>query len=80
MSLKRDARGIALIVKDNGQGVPRTTKGNGKGMGLHIMSYRANVAGGRLTVKSALGTSVTCLIPAKSNGDESKERHRQGLS
>ena len=54
-----------LIVSDDGIGIPED-RGSGQGMGLHIMSYRAGMIGGRLEVRPnapGTGTSVTCVFP-----------------
>ncbi len=64
ISLDRNRNGIALTVRDNWTGLRSKTKY--KGMGIHIMTYRANVIGGNLSIESrpGRGTSVTCLIPS----------------
>lgn len=54
----------ALSVTDNGSGMPRPAT-RSKGMGLHIMNYRAGVIGGTLAFATPPngGTTVTCTIP-----------------
>jgi PAS domain S-box-containing protein len=54
----------ALTIQDDGFGIGNTTPGN-KGMGLHLMHYRARMAGGLLEIQRAVvgGTMVTCLFP-----------------
>jgi signal transduction histidine kinase len=68
-----------LQINDNGTGIldQRTTNG---GMGLHIMSYRAGMIGGRLDVHPSppRGTCVTCvfpLAPARSKGNADDDKH-----
>ena len=54
---------LTLTVCDNGRGAARTT-GNGTGMGLRVMKYRADLIGASLDVDSAprRGTRVTCAV------------------
>lgn len=61
--LARHGDAFALTVKDNGKGF--STSKSHQGMGLHIMKYRADVIGARLTVESTdgKGTLVSCLLP-----------------
>jgi signal transduction histidine kinase len=56
-----------LTVQDDGCGIGGGDLGN-KGMGLHLMNYRARMVGGSLDVQrgSAGGTIVTCLFPVGS--------------
>lgn len=57
-----------LLITDDGEGFQEGCS-NTQGMGLHIMSYRAGMIGGRLEVRPApaRGTTVTCVFPMKSN-------------
>lgn len=57
--------GLPLPSRAAGPG-RRPGGGNGKGMGLRIMKYRANVVGARFDVQSApgRGTTVSCVLPA----------------
>ena len=58
-----DANGaFRLEISDNGKGM---SAGGARGMGLGIMSYRADVIGAKLTVesKAGKGTSVVCVLP-----------------
>ncbi|MGA7220381.1 MAG: ATP-binding protein, partial [Candidatus Sulfotelmatobacter sp.] len=61
-----------LAVEDNGYGIGKIAPGN-KGMGLHLMNYRARMVGGSLEVQRRAegGTVVTCLFPvsALAGGD-----------
>jgi signal transduction histidine kinase len=58
-----NGRGI-LSIQDNGSGIPEGAA-NQKGMGLHIMRYRAGIIGGVLEVVRCgeRGTLVTCVFP-----------------
>lgn len=53
-----------LLIRDDGSGIAED-RASTQGMGLHIMSYRAGMIGGRLEVRpnSARGTSVHCTFP-----------------
>ncbi len=55
-----------LLISDDGCGI-REDRGNSHGMGLHIMSYRAGMIGGRLEIKPNFprGTVVACDFPIK---------------
>ncbi len=54
---------IALTVVDNGVGFENGS--SSRGMGLHIMRYRARILGGLLEVKPGRshGTRVLCIVP-----------------
>jgi signal transduction histidine kinase len=61
-----EERGVnTLSIADDGVGLTNTSP-SGSGMGLNIMTYRANVAGGRLSIHEPAtgGTIVCCIIPA----------------
>ena len=55
---------IVLGVRDNGVGIRRRAK-RSKGMGLHIMQYRAGAIGGSMVVRKLprRGTEVVCTVP-----------------
>jgi PAS domain S-box-containing protein len=70
ISLQSPDTGLRLQIQDDGTGLsPRAE--NGKGMGLRIMQYRAELIGGVLSVESNVGrgTTVVCSIP---NGDRDR--------
>ncbi|HEX2522296.1 MAG TPA: ATP-binding protein, partial [Terriglobia bacterium] len=60
---------VSLCVKDDGLGLPEGFRDH-PGMGLHIMSYRARIIGGNLSIKKAVegGTVVVCSLPIAENG------------
>jgi PAS domain S-box-containing protein len=62
--LAADQRQGALTIQDDGYGISSTVPGN-KGMGLHLMNYRARMVGGSLELQRVPtgGTIVTCLFP-----------------
>ena len=65
IKLVRNRKELTLTVKDNGKGF--STSKSHRGMGLHIMKYRADVIGARLTIESAdgQGALVTCILPGE---------------
>jgi PAS domain S-box-containing protein len=56
-----------LLVTDDGVGIPEHREGT-QGMGLHIMSYRAGMIGGRLDIRPNVdrGTAIACMFPMDS--------------
>jgi PAS domain S-box-containing protein len=58
-----------LSVQDDGTGISETSTAH-TGMGLNIMSYRANMIGGSLDVRKNFtgGTTVVCLFPLSNRG------------
>ena len=65
ITLDRNETHTCISVQDDGKGfVP---KKRGKGLGLHMMRYRANALGGELKIvrRRTGGTDVTCIIPTK---------------
>jgi PAS domain S-box-containing protein len=65
ITLDRNKTHTCISVQDDGKGfVPRK---RGKGLGLHMMRYRANSLGGELKIERRRtgGTDVTCVIPTK---------------
>lgn len=65
--LAADEHQGALTIQDDGFGIGSTTPGS-KGMGLHLMNYRARVIGGSLEVQRVPtgGTAISCWFPAVS--------------
>jgi PAS domain S-box-containing protein len=59
-----------LTIEDDGCGIGNVASSN-KGMGLHLMNYRARVVGGSLQVRRVAsgGTVVACLFPVLSSPD-----------
>ena len=64
ISLDRSATHICVSVQDDGKGFP-PDRGRKKGLGLHMMRYRANALGGELKVERRRtgGMDITCKIP-----------------
>ncbi len=63
----RSGNEIQLLIKDDGVGIPDSV-GEGRGIGLKIMKYRARMIGSSLSVRKGAdgGTEVICTIPAVS--------------
>jgi two-component system CheB/CheR fusion protein len=65
ITLDKDKDHICISVEDDGKGF--SPKKRSKGLGLHIMRYRANALGGELKIERRArgGTEVRCKIPLK---------------
>lgn len=63
LCIEREADQFRLVVEDNGKGMRK--RGSRKGLGLHIMRYRANVLGGTFHVEARKGggTKIVCEVP-----------------
>ena len=63
--IERERDLIRLVVEDNGKGFRQ--RGRTKGLGIHIMKYRASVLGGTLMIdpRPRRGTKITCEVPVK---------------
>jgi PAS domain S-box-containing protein len=66
VKLDRSRAGIALSVTDDGVGLRNQSKKR-RGLGFHIMAYRAHALGGRFEVESLKqgGTRVACFLPGQ---------------
>ena len=64
---REDGRACSTV-EDDGVGIAEPCRRTAPGMGLHIMSYRANMIGGTLDVRRGDrgGTVVSCLFPLQS--------------
>jgi len=67
VQLEHSKAGKLLRISDDGSGIPSSHM-NGSGMGFRIMSYRAELIGAKLNIRSRgiSGTVVTCLLPLES--------------
>src|SRR5438445_4175599 len=80
VSLERSPGGMVLRVTDDGVGFSNATELR-RGLGFHIMNYRAQLMGGRLEIDSPKrgGTRVSCYLPNKALQSRKKENARSGL-
>jgi PAS domain S-box-containing protein len=84
VKLERLRKGMALHVIDDGVGLSKEESKLKQGLGLHIMNYRAHLAGGRLEIDSPKtgGTRVSCYLlgntrrPPKSQKQETAATRR----
>ena len=74
--IRLDASGTGKLLRiiDDGSGLPPSPM-SGKGMGLRIMSYRAQLVGAKFSVRrrEAGGTIVTCLLPLEREASAERE-------
>lgn len=70
-------KGTVLTVTDNGVGLPNT-QNSARGLGFHIMKYRARAIGGRLEIECPQkgGTRVACYLPDKALPSQKRENAR----
>jgi two-component system, chemotaxis family, CheB/CheR fusion protein len=63
--LDRNPEHVCVSVQDDGKGF--TLRKRRKGLGLHMMRYRANALGGELKIerRKTGGMDITCVIPVK---------------
>lgn len=71
LELQTDGEHATLSIENDGRPFPKRLPAN-RGMGLQVMSYRAEVIGGILEVRRGPkgGTRVTCVFQAKRQGRE----------
>jgi PAS domain S-box-containing protein len=77
VALKGWRKGIALSVTDDGVGF-RNARNGARGLGFHIMNYRARLMGGQLKIESPEkgGTRVACYLP---NGTLESNKRKNAL-
>lgn len=65
ITLDRNPTHTCISVQDDGKGF--VLRQRGKGLGLHMMRYRANALGGELKIERRRtgGMDITCVIPSK---------------
>jgi PAS domain S-box-containing protein len=74
LELSADHNGAALIIENDGRDFPARLP-KSKGIGLQVMSYRAEMIGGALNVqpRAGGGTRVTCTFNVASAADRKEE-------
>ena len=77
VKLERSRHGIVLRVVDDGVGFSNEPKLK-RGLGFHIMKYRAQLTGGRLEIDCPKqgGTCVSCYLPNSTRQIHKKENAR----
>lgn len=70
ISLDHDETHVCVSVQDDGKGFSVEKRRKGKGLGIHMMRYRANALGGEFKIerRKTGGMDVTCKIPSKGHG------------
>jgi PAS domain S-box-containing protein len=65
LRLQVQAGGLRLSIEDDGIGLSAARQDQAKGLGLHIMNYRARTLGGTLQLGRGRqgGTTVVCILP-----------------
>jgi PAS domain S-box-containing protein len=77
VALARSRKGTVLTVTDNGVGLPNTLN-RARGLGFHIMHYRARAIGGHLEIERPKkgGTRVVCYLSEKTLKSHKRENTR----
>lgn len=72
IKLERSPQGMVMRVSDDGVGVSKGSELR-RGLGFHIMNYRAQLIGGRLKIERPKkgGTCVSCHVP-----DKARQSHK----
>jgi two-component system CheB/CheR fusion protein len=73
VTVDRSDKGIVVSVEDDGKGIDSTWDQN-QGLGMHIMHYRADIIGARLTVETLEGggTRLSCHCHKSGSGSGRK--------
>jgi len=76
VTLSADARQIGLEVEDDGAGF-QPNLASGRGMGLHMMNYRARMVGAAINIqpREGGGTRVTCSVRRSNLTDQNTSAH-----
>jgi signal transduction histidine kinase len=77
VKLERSRQGMVLHVIDDGVGLSHQQAKLKQGLGLHIMNYRAQLAGARLEIESSKkgGTCISCYLSR--NTRQPPKSHKQ---
>ena len=78
VEIKRDARGVAIRIHDNGKGFASdstTSRPRGTGLGIAGISERARILGGKHEIHSAPGAGTTIIIKLGLQNNDDGETH-----
>ncbi len=77
VTLAADAEQIRLTVEDDGTGLPPAPE-KPRGMGMHLMNYRARMMGAALDIgpRAGGGTIVNCALRRHSHSEERRHAER----
>jgi PAS domain S-box-containing protein len=69
IGLERGDNVLVLYIRDDGGGFQPSKKR--RGLGIHLMTYRADVVDGKLTIETqpGRGTTITCQVPLRRSRD-----------
>jgi PAS domain S-box-containing protein len=72
IGLRRRDNALVLYIRDDGAGFQPSKKR--RGLGIHLMTYRADVVDGKLSIDSqpGRGTTITCQVPLSHSRDSLK--------
>jgi signal transduction histidine kinase len=63
IGLRRRDNALVLFIRDDGAGFQPSKKR--RGLGIHLMTYRADILDGKLSIDTqpGRGTTITCEVP-----------------
>ena len=69
IDLRRRDNALVLYIRDDGAGFQPSKKK--RGLGVHLMTYRADVVNGKLSIDTqpGRGTTITCQVPLRHSRD-----------
>ena len=69
IGVQRRDNALVLYIRDDGAGFQPSKKG--RGLGIHLMTYRADVVDGKLSIdtRPGRGTTITCQVPLRCSRD-----------
>jgi PAS domain S-box-containing protein len=69
IGLRRRDNALVLFIRDDGAGFQPSKKR--RGLGIHLMTYRADILDGKLSIDTqpGRGTTITCQVPLRRSRD-----------